>query len=507
MKVFVLGLDGATFTLIDRWLEWLPNFRLLMEQGVRSNLDSTIPPHTALAWPSIMTGVHPGKHGIYQFWKTQTPNYQPDFYTSRDFRYCTMDQLFNRHGLKAGMINIPMSHPPSEINGFMVTWPLSNTLRYSYPPNLVKELASNGGHYLHDLATMYAGQVDYPDKAIEFTKNRCISVRYLMQKYEWDLLFTVFTEIDRVSHYYWKYMDDKHPEYVKNEELTDSIFKIYKATDEVLGELIDSLNEETIFCVISDHGFLAAHSQFYIHHFLEMHGYVSLARNIPIGMEAGEHRLTQDEWYLNQIDWSKTQAYMPAPGSYGLNINLEGRQIQGIVKPSDYDRVRQDLIELLQTIRTPENNQPLFKAVLPREVVYNGDAVEDAPDLLLIPSSYAYMVHHSVQAQQLFGASEQNGLHDRYGVFIIQGPMFKQGIRLSGASVVDVLPTLLYAVGLSIPEDLDGHVLLDAFTEEFCHVASPSYECSSAISQRNESVYSDTEKQVIEERLRALGYL
>ncbi len=50
------------------------------------------------------------------------------------------------------------------------------------------------------------------------------------------------------------------------------------------------------------------------------------------------------------------------------------------------------------------------------------------------------------------------------GLLILQGRGIGSGIFLDDAEVVDVLPTLLYALGLPIARDLDGRVLTHAFT-------------------------------------------
>jgi len=69
MKLLILGIDGATFDLVLPWVKkgHLPNLARLMEEGVHSTLDSTLPPVTSPAWPTFMTGCNPGKHGVFDF--------------------------------------------------------------------------------------------------------------------------------------------------------------------------------------------------------------------------------------------------------------------------------------------------------------------------------------------------------------------------------------------------------------------------------------------------------
>ncbi len=70
-RVIIVGLDGATFDVIDPLLEKrrLPFAEDLIKNGTRANLLSSIPYATIPAWPSFMTGKNPGKHGVFDFFR------------------------------------------------------------------------------------------------------------------------------------------------------------------------------------------------------------------------------------------------------------------------------------------------------------------------------------------------------------------------------------------------------------------------------------------------------
>lgn len=493
LKAFVFGIDGATFKLINKWRDKLPVFNKLLRTSVTANLKSTIPPHTALAWPSLLTGVNPGKHGIFQFWKNQTHDYNPDFYQSKDIKYKTIDKILNDQGKKAGMVNIPMTHPPEPIDGFMITWPLYNTLNYTYPKKLGRELAINKVTFANDLVTMYKGEENYEEKAKEYLSKRLNSLQYLYKNFEWDLFFCVITEIDRISHYYWSYIDDN----TRNKNKRNAVLNIYKEVDNILGTIINNLDDDTLLAVVSDHGFAEARGNFYIHKFLIDNNYMKL-NDIS----------SNNNWYLNRVSWDSTKAYMPSPGCYGININLEGRQNKGIVPPEEYDQLCEEISELLMEVKDQHDNN-IFKAVLPSDVVYYGDESHQAPDLILIPNSYNLMVHHSLEANELLGNPEQSGYHDPDGILILNGSMFKKGMHTENFSVEDFLPTILYAMNLEIPNDIDGKVKKNIFNTKFLQDNNPGYTYSSKIKNMNSSsyTYSDKDKKSIEDQLRVLGYL
>jgi predicted AlkP superfamily phosphohydrolase/phosphomutase len=68
-QVPILGLDGATCDLIKPWVATgqLPTFKHLMDTGTQASLESIIPPITPPAWTSFMSGMNPGKHGVFNF--------------------------------------------------------------------------------------------------------------------------------------------------------------------------------------------------------------------------------------------------------------------------------------------------------------------------------------------------------------------------------------------------------------------------------------------------------
>jgi predicted AlkP superfamily phosphohydrolase/phosphomutase len=79
MPVIVIALDGATFDLLDPWLDEgvLPTLARLIAGGVSGRLSSTLPPITAPAWASFMTGKNPGKHGVFDFFPASCYRFRP----------------------------------------------------------------------------------------------------------------------------------------------------------------------------------------------------------------------------------------------------------------------------------------------------------------------------------------------------------------------------------------------------------------------------------------------
>lgn len=104
MKVLSIGLDGASFELIQQFIGEgiLPTFEQLALEGIFYPLPSTTPPHTAPGWVTSLTGVNPGKHGIYQFWETQAQNYAGEFMGSNDVEVPFIWDLLGEYGRSKG---------------------------------------------------------------------------------------------------------------------------------------------------------------------------------------------------------------------------------------------------------------------------------------------------------------------------------------------------------------------------------------------------------------------
>lgn len=513
-KVFIFGIDGGSLKIIQNMVSEgkLPTFRKIMNNGTSSVLKSTIPPHTAPGWVSAVTGVGPGQHGIYQFWDTQGSNYIGKFMGSRDWKRAPLWNILNEVGLNTGIINVPMTHPPYPVDGYIITWPLSKTLRYSNPDNLMSEIAAQGGHYLPDISTMYHGEKDYLNKALSITEKRVQTIKYLLNSHEWDFMMTVFPEVDRISHFYWHFWDESSPEYCPNatKEEKEAITSIYEATDRAVADVLVDLPEDTLILIISDHGFGAGELNFNVQTFLKDSGFL-----FTRGIETDPEQLIQSgSWFSYTengkgytVDWTRTKAYMAAPGSYGVNINLKGRQKEGIVSRKEFDFVRTQIIDQLHTVKHPVTKSPLFKKILRSEEVYSGDSQNRAPDIILIPQDYGVMINHNLIPGQWFTSPEQKGMHRQEGIFLATGPTVKKNYKLNKAKLEDIVPTVLDYFGIPIPDYVEGEVLPIFYTKQTSYRKSNTGNKLFNEKPDPQESYSEEEQGEIEERLKSLGYL
>ena len=93
------------------------------------------------------------------------------------------------------------------------------------------------------------------------------------------------------------------------------------------------------------------------------------------------------------------------------------------------------------------------------------------------------------------------------GLTVLNGPNIQPGKELSWAEIIDLAPTILYLMGVPVPESMDGKVLTEAFDND--HVAAhPVAMTDETFSVDDEGTgLSQEEAKDVTERLRALGYV
>jgi predicted AlkP superfamily phosphohydrolase/phosphomutase len=221
---------------------------------------------------------------------------------------------------------------------------------------------------------------------------------------------------------------------------------------------------------------------------------------------------------LPDIDWQRTQAFV-AENVNTIRLNVRDGVPDGqVTSGRSYEELQQYLIEELEKLTDPETGQRLIEAVLRREDLYQGPYAHLAPDLLVVPRDYAYHVSKKLLSSRnpsVFtnqGAWQgTTGTHRRGGILILRGPGVQPGVELHGAKITDVVPTLLYLLDLPLPDDLDGTILTPALDEELVRDRLPR-SCAGEVGESPEAdqesaIYGGDEAELMEQRLRDLGYV
>jgi len=545
-KVICIGLDGATFDLIKPFIAQgkLPTFKKLMENGAFSELRSTVPPVTASAWSSFMTGKNPGAHGLFDFMQRRANSYDLAPVSALDRDGKAVWDLIGEAGKQVIVMNVPVTWPPQPVNGLLVTGMLTprKAENYTYPKELADELKNAIGEYIIYSDEVYSkGRGEIFLQALKHSADqRTKAAEYLMQKYPWDFFMLVFPETDTVSHGLWSAYDSSHHEHdpVQAAKFRDGILEIYQHIDSLIARLISNVQPPTSILLMSDHGHGPVRNFLYVNNFLAQRGYLKfkpniasqakriafqlgltprLVYNILLKLGLGKLRRTLDKrrggrgllkrFFLSfaDVDWSRTRAY--SIGYIGeVHINLRGREPQGIVAPGDdYERTRDQVIADLRALRLPDGT-PLIEHIWKKEEIYHGAHVAQAPDILFLPRNLETIAFGDFEfgsnrvIEKSFGVSSS---HRMNGILVASGAGIKNAGEFANASLIDLAPTILHLLGLPVPTDMDGRVLTEALED----ARAVAYGGTSEGSTVTRDGYSEEEEQEVIERLADLGYI
>ena len=548
-RVIVLGLDGATFDILLPLVKEnkLPHLAWVLEEGVWGELRSTMPPYSAQAWASMATGVNQGKHGIVDFWRVSKEGVRRGVVDSTLIRSDTLWGILSRHGKRVGVVNVPLTYPPLEVKGYMVSGFMTprGKMDYTYPPHLREEILEATGEYDPDPYDPISPSKRLLEEYLYWMRRKEQANRFLLSRYPLDFFISVVQALDQIQHFFWSVFDDHHPSHDPGQakRYQGMIEECYRLVDEVVGQRLRLLDEKTSLFIISDHGFGPAHKWFQVNKFLAELGLLVLKRepavkylmrrvgltpqNIRNVVHRGDvfgFRRKTGRWLRMElskrlesalalpIDWEKTAAYSGSPTSEGIYINLKGRDSEGIVEPGrEYERVRDLIMDELLKLKDPKTSEPVVDKVYRKEEIYSGPYLPLLPDIVLSTGSLPYMPRDDLSASKVVeripARGYVEGRHTLPGIFMAMGLIIGKG-TITGAKIVDVAPTILYAMGLPVPRHMDGKVLEDIFCEEYRESRPIRYEGrkSSLPEREAPSVYTDEETRDIEERLRGLGY-
>ena len=525
-KTFILGLDGASWDLLNSLIDQgvMPNLQKIVEGGTSGVLQSTVPPYTAPAWVSCVTGVNPGKHGIFGFTLNDGIAAPRKFVGSNYVQAPKLWHYVNASGKSAGMINIPVTYPPEPVDGFLVPGFLTPLGKkdFTYPVSIYKEFLKP----IHYVVNVRIAQLrDFSGetflKVIDDIKN-CTQKRYeamkaLRKAYDPDFFMIVFTCMDKIQHKFWKYLDHRDPMYMTAlaQKARPYLISIYQQVDDIIGKILEDIGDATTLYLVSDHGFGPKKKIFFINKWLDAKGFLRLRKISMI-----RYRLFRK--HKKNIDFSKRNIdifnnpickFIDASKStfFGSDPYEQGVYYIGKYNHDGYWEDVAKLRRSLKELKDPATGRCLFDEVYHRDDLYGGNYTDRAPDLILKMKDYGYDLARGYPFRKKILAviEKPAGCHQPAGIFAAYGRDIASCKKVS-ASIMDVAPTVLYNMGLPIHNEMDGKVLNEIFSPDFQVEHRINYTDivpSHRTGEDYKDGYSDTDEKEIAGRLRDLGYL
>ena len=441
-RVVVIGLDGVPHSFATRMIREgrMPNLARIFQAGTLRPLTSTWPFVSSVAWSSFMTGCNPGKHNIYGFVDRRLNTYNVFLPNSETMRAEPIWSTLSREGKRVGVMNVPVTYPPREVNGLMVSCFLSPSLeKATYPRELAGRLQQMGYKIDADAAIARRSKTEFMQELLDVLDHRAQAMLTLMDEEPWDFFMSHIMETDRLHHFYWEYMEADDPVWAP------AFYAFYQRLDAILGQVWERIGPDTTLIMLSDHGFCSIRKEVYLNYYLREHGWLQLQ--------------PQDGRPPTLADMApSSRAYSLDPGR--IFINLEGREPRGSVRPgAEYERVREELAAEMLDMRDPDDGAPMVERVYRREEIYHGDSAQNAPDLVVAPRvGYA-----------LKGALNQDRLTHKGDVLIGEHTHDDALLYISGHDLVttaltmqDVAPAVFSLMGVAQPAGLDGAMAITA---------------------------------------------
>ncbi len=487
MRAVIFGVDGLSFRVLQPLIQRgdLPNFARLQREGVSAEMLSTIPPMTPPAWMSLVTGLKPAKHGVFDFWEfdVTSPALQSRLVTHRKGGKAIWN-ILSEYGKRVIVLNVPLTYPPEPVNGIMVSGLMTpgTMAPFTFPQAFKKELYSVIPDYRIDLSLEKTSPDYFLDAVLDMTEKRIRLQEHLLSEHEWDFAFLVYVGPDRIQHRIWASIEALSPQGTR----------YFRLLDDALGRVLNRLTPADVLFVASDHGFVGARHWFYINEFLcRRHllqrgtpSETKRARLIGYGREAAqklhllslvrEGRKAYEHFYakppiqkkkgiyrpfFEHIDWNAMRACVLS------SMAFSGGNADIFLSPNATPTEMEELRQALAAERHPQTGQPLAEAIYASDAYGSGPFRPAEEHLILIPNR-GITFHLDIGRKNLWESLDQSkGIHEKEGVFYAWGAAIRQGIYVEPLQIYDLVPTVLHALSLPADEPFDGRIAQEIFIQ------------------------------------------
>lgn len=447
-KVALIAIDGAWWEIIDALMaeDKLPNFKKLVDNGVRAELKTLYPTFSAMIWTSVITGKLPQKHGINSFlvWSFpltgakipifRLPYLAPELLWIQDniatvspipSNYRTAEALwsiFSYMNKSVGVMSWWASWPAEQVNGYIFTdHALFNKM------DVITNYKERGGASIHDI---------YPPELIPelqpFRNTPSDITRDELSR---------FVNIERED--FWREFQELNTYDYLDIAYEASMFKFTYPADKTAIEaakyLLDKKGQPDFWAIYLQ-GIDSMSHQYLKYYFALEHS----DKLIPVNLTR----------YRNLIE------------NYYIYMDETLGEFLGRLDPATNVFVVSD--------------HGFDKEMLPTGHYHH---IKPGPDDL----------------------SEEFHITDSHpGIFIASGTAVKQGYKAEEVTVLDIAPTILNLMGFPFAQDFDGKVLDEIIENPTTPDTIPTYDQGRVF---DPSIIKSAVDKEVTEKLKALGYV
>ena len=502
--VLMIGIDASQATLVEQWMadDTLPNLAKLRDRGAYGQLASTADWLAGTPWPSFYTSSWPTDHGFFNYlqWRPHLmTHHRPNgsWVPLRPF----WRELSSEH-IRTVAVDVPITYPPGLYDGVEVAgwgshdrlWPPATN-----PPSLIRRLTREFGDPPMPPEITGLQRVGellrLREQLIHSTRRASDMALAFMERYPWDLFMFVLGATHRGGHKLWNdtgVLDV--PSAGEQREFDAALRDVYVACDTAVGRLLDAAPENAHIMVFSLHGMGPNNSRYDIMpRMLELilsagGGERSSSRTSILGLLKGVRRTLPLEWRSavksmlpqraqdrlalfwqkdRHPDWSRTRAFAPVGDLEGyVQVNLRGREAQGIVDPAEYEPLLATITEGLLSFLDQDTGQRVVDRIGRAHELYPaGPKADQIADLTIRWVDSPAHTHRTIVSPRYGRVAwptinknpdGRSGHHRNIGWLIAAGQGVQPGSTIRDAHILDLAPTALSLLGANQPYPMRG---------------------------------------------------
>jgi len=484
-RLAVFGMDGSRLDVVKKWVDigYLPTIKKIIEKGVSGEIKSLLPgPHSFSAWTSFATGTNPGKHGLCYPVVPDFKNQKLQFINSTHIKNKKIWNYLSEDGKVVGIMDLPILYPVEPLNGIMVSSWGTPALEseYTYPGD-IKHIMDN--FEAGTIANCYERSNQALNNLYRATNQKFNSIKWFFNNYDWDFFANDFIEPELLHHLYSPYLDITHEQYNPNYETI--IRDYYIKMDKFFAEILQMYPELNII-IMSDHGHCANKEYVYVNNILAKydffykskinvsqknkvyHGIIKQLTNlylqIPISVKKEFNKLIP-KFFADKvkhkktldINWDKSIAFCLQLGMVYINRSYGDIQ-NGKISVEDTTH------KVFEALKNDEIMKTKVRGLYLKKDLFNGQNQDTLPDIVI--DFYDDYKINTGTPENIFSEkikSNQPTSHTMDAMFLAYGPEFKEGLKIKGRSIMDIMPTIMHFFNLHIPKEVDGVIMKEIF--------------------------------------------
>ena len=425
-QLFVLSIDGMPFTLLKALCDSgdLPNLAALVRRCDFRQMDSVHPCVSAAAWTSFITGKPPVRHGIFGFIERAPGSYDVTICSSRSIAAKNIWQILSDAGRRVFGMNVPITYPPMEVNGTLISDFLCPSLdKVAIDPAVRSYLKSMDYRIDSDPALARSSTDAFlADLDVTMEKRAEAILHYVVEE-PWAYFHAHVMETDRLFHFLYGRFSSGDAACVP------AFLRMLRKVDDLVGRFVAAIPAEAGLVLLSDHGFSPVKQEVQLARYLVEKGWTFPAGDKP------RHPL--------DILPGRSGAYTLIPGR--IYLNLRGREPGGIVEPRHYESTRAEVEYDLMSLKAPDG-----EPVIDRVICSDGPSGR-GPDLIAVPSD-GYDLKMGLGAPSVFRKTELEGMHTFSDAMILS-----RGVKLPDGRfpIWRVARSLFEALDVTPPDDIE----------------------------------------------------